>query len=312
MHKPRKIDKPLILVVSAGRTGTKFFGQYMQYAIPGSISYHEPDLISLWDPSTWKRVMEFGVQQTITGRIQDKKGIRALAGRYINGTLTDTQVADEIYEHRSDFYGKHFQEPIIESYYAWFGLLPVLPYAFEKYNVIAIIRDPRSWVASTLSKKVFWAAKDIISFLGLSRLSPDMVGDEQYSQSWKHMGEFERLCWTWSTVTNYIVGASRSDRHVKIYRFEDLFQSPDSITYMNDLLKFAVGFDDMTYDYNVDSLPLDTRINSSSSSDTGDSWRLWPREKCVFMDKICGELMRQFNYGTETDWLEMLDTKYTT
>lgn len=221
-----RIKRPVGLVVSGGRTGTAFMGSNLSQILPGSISCHEPDAVHsdrlLHDIRSVRRVC--GLRRGLFGKLLGLTGIRNISNRFLAGRIDATAASQAIMEHRANFYDRDPSQLFIESNYAFFGLLPVLPRTFENYRVIAITRNPEDWIRSYLKKADRYGKKDLLNKFGL-RITPAFVGDKEAAQQWSGMSVPERLAWYWRLVYSRIAEADANDPNILTVRFEDLFQN---------------------------------------------------------------------------------------
>jgi hypothetical protein len=301
-----KIRKHVAIIVSGGRTGTRFFSELLPGMIDGSFSVHEPDLLALLPRRAFDAIKVFGWRHMIFDRIAGRTGIRNLSQRYLTGRLTLDALVNEMHAHRDAYYESLSADYVIEAYYQWFGILPGVPKTFENYKVIAIVRDPRQWVRSWMGTGGHYGSKDWMTYLGLRRLDPAMVGDEDYIERWSHMSPFERNCWDWKTIYTILETFTAKDRNSRMFHFEDLFESGERKRHFSELLDFMTRFPDRRFSYHFDEEMLSIKRNVSIGN-RFPHWREWDRAQTKQLDEICGPLMRAFGYGTEPAWRDLVN-----
>jgi hypothetical protein len=294
-------SKHMVIIASAGRTGTRFFGDLLSSMIPGSYSVHEPDVLEGLTWRTWERIRTFGVYHMLLGRVLGRTGIRNLSQQFIAGRIGRQQLIAYLRRQRSAYYRDIPGEPIIESYYQWYGILPAAPEVFEHYRVVALVRDPRTWVASWMNFGAHFGSRDLVSRFGFRRLDPIMAGDADYAELWADMSPFERLCWTWGAVNGRLLDFARTDPHTRVYRYEDLFLSQDRGRRLADLLQFITSFSDRRFPSAFEEGLLRERRHASTRQAFPD-WPHWTSDQACRLEKICGPLMRELGYGEEADW----------
>lgn len=305
-----QISKDVTIIVSTGRTGTRFLGKTLGNVIRDCVSFHEPDMVTLKRPGKLKTISQFGVYQTIIGKLLDKTGIRAIGLRYLSGQTGKNQTARQLIRHRAKFYGRQRQSLIIESYNQWFSLLDVLPLVFREYRVAAIIRDPRSWLSSASKWGLWWHSSDLVSKLGLLRLSPDLVGDSEKASEWRNMDSFERMAWSWNQINSILTAHATADNRVKMFRFEDLFGDKQNKHEIGSFLDFVTDFGPHRYSFTMDSL-MNSPLIHASDGDSEFEWKAWNESRCRQVDQLCGRLMRRWGYGFESDWLSRIESQLT-
>lgn len=298
-------DKYVVFIASAGRTGTKFFGNILSDIVKDSFSVHEPDVFSGFNKTTWKAVKDFGLYHMIIGRFLKQTGIRNVTQNYLAGKLSDEDLVRFIRDHREAYYN-HIEKPyIIESYSQWYGIIPGIAQTFPHYKIAGIIRDPRTWVQSIINYGILYHENRRLFKYGHTTLTPFMTGDPDYIKRWPNMSSFQRSCWFWTVVTQNLKKYEIQDPHTKIFYFENLFQSPDRSEHMNRLLEFITNFEHRSFSYKFDLSTLNS-IRNSSQEKTMPHWQEWPPELCRQLHDICGPLMQGCGYGMEPEWQDKL------
>lgn len=300
------VPKHVVIIASAGRTGTRFFGDLLSSMIPGSYSVHEPDVLEGFNRLTLQRIRTFGVYHMVFGRLLGRTGIRNLSQQFIAGRIDQRQLVSRLRRQRMSYYCNIAGDPIVESYYQWYGILPAVPELFEHYRVVALVRDPRTWVASWMNFGAHFGPRDLVSRLGFRRLDPIMLGDGDYAKHWEDMPPFERLCWTWGVVNGQLLDFVRNDPQSRLYRYEDLFLNRDRDRRLENLLDFITTFPDRRFATVVDHGVLRERRHASTRH-TFPDWPKWTSEQVGRLDEICGPLMRELSYGGEADWESKLN-----
>lgn len=298
-------SKHIGIICSTGRTGTSYFASVLPEVIEGSFCVHEPDV---WDGLTRRsleRVRRFGVYHMIVGRVLGTTGLRNLSQRYLGGKITLEMLAEAVRRQRSSYYQSIEADLIIESNGQWFGVLPALPRIFRYYRVVGIIRDARTWLASTMNFGRVHGPKDWVTRLGFRRLDPQLVGDRQYMERWSGMTTFERVCWTWRGINTVLDETIAADANGRMYRYEDLFLNSASGARIEDMLQFITSFSDRRFSHAFSKDLLDRRVHAISR-DAFPDWQAWDREQARTLQEICGPLMEKYGYGSEPRWLELL------
>ncbi len=293
------MDKNLVFIVSAGRTGTQFFGRQLGSIIDNCVSAHEPDRYAGFSRATRENIRKFGFNHVVIKRVLQKSGIRHLTQQHLAGKLNDEQVIQSIRQQRDRYIQGQSASLIVEAYYQWFGLLPCLRRAYPESKISGIVRDPRTWVLSLQHRKLRHA-------LGIfaDKMSPAMIQDREYMGRWADMNNFERACWEWKTINGLIQTFVNSDTQSRLYRFEDLFETDGRAKEMHKLLDFITDFGDRTYSYQLSESSLGDRLNQSAEIPV--EWPDWPQSKARALQAICGDMMSEFGYGEEPAWREKI------
>ncbi|ACV68470.1 sulfotransferase domain-containing protein [Desulfohalobium retbaense] len=295
-------NKCFVFIVSGGRTGTSFLGNRLDKMIHDAFSVHEPDVFTGINKKTWQRIRTFGFYHMILGRALKKTGIRNLTQKYYSGDISYTHLCEAIINHREKYYKSIEKKLIVESYYQWYGILPALEQVFDRYKVIAIVRDPRDWVSSWINHESHFGSRDMVTRLKYRRLDPQMVGDTAFSRIWKDMSQFSKLCWTWSRVYDQILTFTKKDNNTLLVRYEDLFLTSDRDKSFIKLLDFITSFERTHFEYNFQPNLLRRRINSTNRN-LFPNWRQWNKLHSQQLSEICGVQMQELGYGNEPEWL---------
>jgi hypothetical protein len=288
-------DKDFVFFISAGRTGTKFFGDLMSEMIPDAFSVHEPDVVVDFKLKSFHQIRIFGLYNLILGKLVGKTGIRNLSQNYLSGRIKLPELISSIIDHRETFYKSIPNPLIIESYSGWYGVIPAIQKLFRDYRIIVILRDPRSWVKSNMDWGTMYGKRDWVSRMGLRRLNPKMIHDHDYIDLWEEFTRFQKLCWAWRTIYTTILSAVANDPNALIVRFEDVFYSPDRYTHIERLLSHTSSFMDCRYPYQVKKGTFDFQKNVNIAYDF-PPWDNWSSDLRKQLIDICGSLGRQLGY----------------
>ena len=298
-----KIGIPTALIVSAGRTGTKFFGDRLARLIPDCHSVHEPDVLAGLEYPVWPRLRDFGFYHMVVGRVLGRTGIRNLSLRYLSGKMTADEAIEAVIRHRAVYYASLGAPMVVEAYTGWFGLLPVLPAAFDRLRVVVIYRDPREWVRSIMNWGTLYGPRDWVGMLGLGRLVPDTIGDRTTAARWKTMSRFEKVCWAWTAINRTLADGASNLQDCLICRYEDLFEEQNE-ELQRRLLAFVTDFGELRFSYDFNAREFGERVHGSNPG--FPSWQQWNDEYVAALQRHCGEVMGQLGYGNEPQWRERL------
>ncbi len=288
-------DKHFAFIISAGRTGTKYFATVLEETIDRSFSVHEPDVLSGINTRLLQQIKQFGFYNMVPGRLLGKTGIRNLSEKFIGKQLSEKELSDAVVDHRKKYYPSIPQQLIIESYYGWYGCIPAIRKVFKNYRIIVVARDPRDWVTSNVNWKEWYGKNDWVSRLKAGRINPRLVGDTDYIQKWDGFSRFQKLCWAYGHIYNTLLDEVEKDDHVQLFKYEDLFNSPDRYNNLERLLQFISKFDDQSFDFSVTDGLLERRIHKNSS----DEFPKHPEWSAELLDQyweICGDIHHRLKY----------------
>jgi hypothetical protein len=289
-------DKYFVFLTSAGRTGTKFFGDLLGEMVENAFSVHEPDVLVDFKLKSIRQLQMFGLYNLIIGKLLNKTGIRNLSQNYLAGTIKLTELKAAIVDHREKFYGSIDKKLIIESYSGWYGAIPGIQSLYKNYKMVVIVRDPRDWVISNMNWGTMYGKRDWISRLKLGRLNPSMINDSQYIDKWQNFTHFQKLCWAWKTIYETILKSAEKDPNAIIIKFEDLFQSENKYDHLRRLLSFITRYSDKNFSFNIPENILErkTNVNISYSFPKFESWGVQMKTELA---GICGEITKNLGYS---------------
>lgn len=303
MIEPPLPDKDVVIIVSAGRTGTQFFGERLGRCIEGAYSVHEPDVLAGFEYPVWRRIRDFGFYHVVIGKLLRRTGVRNLSLRHLAGELGIDDLIDEVIRHRAAYYARVPGRLVIEAYTGWFGILPAIPRAFPRHRVAAIVRDPREWVRSIMNWGTLYGPRDWVGKLGLGRLTPAVTGDREAAARWRRMRRFERVCWAWGAINGAMADGIEQLEHGELFRYEDMFLDPQGEA-MEAFMRHITEWDDHRYAYALDSDVVRGRLHASE--DRFPAWREWSPAQARCLERHCAALMQRFGYGGEPEWAALL------
>ena len=291
-------DKRLVFIVSGGRTGTKFFAVQLGRLLDDVLAVHEPDTLPLNLAEALGKIRQFGFRHMIVDRFLGRTGIRQLSEAFLSNELPADDAVQRIRSARTDYHASVPNTTIIESNYAWYGLVPLLDTAFGNVRVLSIVRDPRDWVRSQMNWGSQFGARDWAFRLGFGKLSPARLGDTEFAAAWPAMDRFSRLCWLWRTIYAALNDASDLP-FVRTERYEDLLLDENNLPGLERTLAFLFeGVQDIP---RLESTFARERIHRNLSYKF-PHWKEWTNEQASQLQSICGGLMQEFGYGRESEW----------
>lgn len=210
--REQMVNSEPVFIISTGRTGTKFFENFLNNLSVSIICRHEPT----------PDFFELGMRKI-------RQGIR--------------DCHEEILEGRA----KYFSEAVaankryVESNPFLSYLVEDLLIAFPKSKIIWITRNPATYVVSAFSKSpdnsnamYFYAEDD-----HRERVSAIDVNDPLWSSAWCNMDRFEKICWYWNHCNQTIQRQLQNiapDRQLHV-RYEEIF-APDRLRHLRSIAAF--------------------------------------------------------------------------
>ncbi len=288
-------DKYFIFLTSAGRTGTKFFGDLLGEMVKDAFSIHEPDVLMDFKLKSFRQLQMFGLYNLIIGKLFNKTGIRNLSQNYLAGKIDTGQVNDAIVRHRRKYYNAITAKMIIESYSGWYGVIPGIRRLYKNYKIVILLRDPRDWVTSNMNWGTMYGKRDWVSRLGLGRLNPEMIGDVAYSGDWQRFSRFQKLCWAWKTIYEIVLNSTADDANVAVVKFEDIFKSNAKYETLGGLLDSITRFSDVTFPYTIPTEILERKVNKNITY-RFPQWEHWNNGLKKDLISICGTLAKKLGY----------------
>ena len=252
------------IIVSTGRTGTKFFYS-MANQLNGCLAKHEPKPI---------------------GNVQGAK--------FLKGELTEDELEGFLLKERHAAY-KELQSNSMKNYFESNGGLTfyveMLHNIFPKLRIAHIIRDPRDYVRSGCSRVDAYGNRKYLNDKNWLFKSKDLPQDKYFSD-WENMDMPERFMWIWNLKNKYVLNASNKLEHIKTFRFEDLMQESKSKIEMLDFLLFN------RYTSKIEEAIHNEQKHqhNATSSFLFPEYENWSSELKTKLDLHCGDLMKKFNY----------------
>ena len=299
-------QKHCVFLSSTGRTGTKFFGETMSRMVEDCVSVHEPDTTRVSMPGDWIRKMaKFGGPKMLWGQYRERYSLMKLSTTRHRGITGDKKALSYIEDNRLEYINSFRKSLYIESNHIVYGLLDLITEIFPNTKIIWIMRDPRTWVRSAINAQAYhlYGIWDWDS-INLSIRSYNFPDDPDVSR-WKKMSRFEKYSWYYARVNERAFELMQRVPNSKIFRFEDLFDKENGARFFTEMLDYATSFNDgfrLKYEFNPELLTK--KIHAAASKRQLPHWRDWSQALVGSMDRHCGELMQQFGYGNEPEWLE--------
>lgn len=302
MKQHERTEKDLVFITSGGRTGTTFFGRNLSRVIDDCWSEHEPDIWRTLGGLTLRQVEDFGLWHMIFGRLAGHAGLRVLGHRKLIGDL-DVEIARKrVAQSRHRYHARISESLVVESHYQWWYFADQINSIWPQAKLIAIIRDPRTWIRSWLNHGGRYTSDDKVSWLPPGRLTPEQFGHTDQARDWRSWGVFEKLAWEWNVIYHHLTSAVEASATAGMWRFEDVF-GPDPQP-VRDLISFASQHGG--HQYPVADLSDFTSSVANASRGRARDWQDWTPAQAFHVQSQCGALMSRWGYGGEPEWQRLV------
>ena len=275
------------------------------------------DCTSLHEPGTpWltklaklpKQIERFSLYHMTLGQLKPSHSMYKLSTDRCRGVVSDAEAREYIYQMRKGLVEDLDSSIYVESSGHMYGALDLLKEVFPHSKIVFIIRDPRDFVRSALNtlEYILYGPLDI-NFLQLS-LRASYLENDPYAQKWPQMSKFEKYCWYYNYLNNFVFSRLEGHDDFKVYRFEDLFDPQEREQYFTDMLKFSSTFEDgLNKEVTYQPQLMDQKVHSNAKKKKFPKWPEWSQAKAKILDKHCGHWMDKFDYGAEIEWQAKLN-----
>ena len=261
-------DIQVVLIVSTGRTGTKFFGSFFNTIGVNVYSTHEP-----------------------------KPDISSIGPDYVKGKLTKEQAIKIVKKYRENILQdvvRKKKNVYLESNGAFTFLLPFIKEIFPNVTVIHIIRNPYDWIKSACSRPVRYKGQTIAKYSmdkNWKLTAKELPGET--SLQWDTATLNQKFAWIWSMKNDYVLKNAGHVKHFRSVTFEDLFgaeKGTESIRTLLEFLKSTAGLEVKDVDYR----PLLQKKENATTNFLTEGVEGWTEADKIFVNKIVGEVSRKF------------------
>lgn len=295
----KMIQKPVILITSLGRTGTKFFATLFQSLISHSTSLHEPDVFGVEQnqgaSDILRQIKEAGWVNMFVGKALGKWSTIELSDKRIRGELDLPNTAHRLLEQRSKFVGSKPGTAYIESNPGFYGLIDVCPHVFAQHRIAFMIRDGRSWVRSWMNWGHLYAKGPVRRIIAHTWPTAAEIKDDLYHDRWSQMSRFERICWAWATLNQYALDTLALNPNAHLFYFEEIFKADARYENLYQLVHYLT---DLPAVEPVAAAALTGWLDQQIHPSQADfpAWQNWSLTHKQQFEQICGPLMRQVGY----------------
>ena len=314
--KEFSIQKKCIFITSGGRTATKFLSVLLAVSFKSCHSVQEPDIWRVDDFYDFYRnksnfihkLIDFGFFNMTIGKLFSLGNMRSITIARQRGKIDEEEAAKRLYLLRHDYISKLKQDIYIEPNLQLAGLIDIIPLVFPNSKTVFIIRDGRNWVRSYLNIQatIIYTKSDPLFYLPHARLSAKIVPNDPFTNRWNKFSVFQRICWLWRFQIEYAIKSIKKNPNATIVKYESLFESPNECESLSNLLKYLTKFPNnyqAEFKYNCE---LSGKHFHESKADRLQKWEKWPLNLVREFQEICGDLLLQQGYGSESLWHEMI------
>jgi len=263
-----------VLIVSTGRTGTRFLAEHLQVNYPQAEAHHITERSTL---------------------------LNVLSNVQLSGLMSENQLLGLWKLLKGSRFARTQKSVFVDSNNHLFAFARLASRIYPNVRIVHVVRDPRSYVRSHLN----WATQRFKSriantFVPFWQPNGWLIG-EVSAIDWIAMSKFEKFCWVWHYKNRLLAGMQVSATPYLQVRFEDFTSANDHQHHLNRILEF-IGLEPTGLN------TATTKPINETKSGGFPQWPLWTAAQCQHLERWCGEQMREYGYGAEPEWLERLAT----
>lgn len=256
----------MIIILSTGRTGTKFVSNLFKNSCPDLEVRH----------------------QQAESRYLNVLGNIASSPRFVNNFssfLKKIEQNDQLL----------ILDPLQSMYY--YSILRSGNYD-QSIKIIHLIRDPRDFVTSFMNwKRISLKRSFLHHVFPLWQPNPWISGNASITE-WTRMSKFEHFCWVWYHK-NQLFADLKSSHDYLLVKFEDLIDPEKGLDTIHELLQH-IGSKSIVERNSI----MQYRVDSHQKS--FPDWKNWSHKQAFILESHCGPLMAKWGYGFEDDWINLL------
>ena len=256
----------VVMILSAGRTGTTAVAQYLNEGCRSVTALHEP---------------------------KPSRSLRIASGRYLAGRNTKGEMIQLLEAARQKLCASVKTPIYVESNPYLYGFLDVLGEVFDRLRIVHITRDPRTSVRSAINFGAHSGLKRLfLAVVPYWTIRPEHLNSHP-QRTWSQMSIVERLAWYWRVVNSHLDrGAELYGEDYRHFRYEDLLRSGGE-----GLQELA---DWIGAPQNTQALAdlVQHPVNRSRRREVAE-WEDWPEADRQLLLQHCAELMQTYGYQVE-------------
>ncbi len=253
-----------------------------------------------------KKIRDFGFYNMVIGKLTHRGSPRALSLARQRNMVNERESKNKLYQLRYRFISKQKELIYAECNLQFSGLIDIIPLVFPNSKTAFIIRDGRDWVSSWFNGYFTpFGKRDPLYYLAASRPNSDMFPGDPFFGHWKHLSQFQQICWVWRFHIEYALKTIKKNPHSIVVKYEDLFSGDKKYDSMNDLLKHLTCFPNkFQAEYKYPEELSGKRFHESRTNNF-PKWENWSPPRVQEFQQICGDFLIEQGYGMEPRWQEM-------
>jgi len=258
----------VVFIISSGRTGTKALAHHLSACYDNVYAVHEPR------PS-WR--------------------LRRASARWLSGRISRHQLVRLLADSRSQLLARVRQPVYIESNPFLGGFLEAIAEVFEKPRIVHVVRDPRTYIRSSINWGCFRGIRHLAStYLPYWLPKPEQI-DPNCPKPWNEMPHAERLAWYWKTLNAELNRGQNifGNNYLRV-RFEDLFARDGSG------LQSLVQWIGLPWKPQLPTAANSENVNASKAR-ICPPWRDWTEPQQQQVLHHCRDLMGLYGYDPAMD-----------
>lgn len=272
--RTREVTPSVILVLSTGRTGTKFLAHLLGNCLPDVEAHHT---------TAYSRLFNI------------------LGNLYLAGLIPESIIISLwkiLKQHEIELSSASI---FLDSNPHLVGLVELIERLYPQPKILHIVRDPRTYVRSHLN----WAKHRPQSFIADNWVpfwQPNPVLTDGMSvHKWLTLSKFERYCWVWCFKNQLLRDIGNSGVPYLCIRFEDMLNPSEAEATFSQIMCFIGGpevKEDIAELVENTQQPLNATTRRSFPK-----WQEWDDATCKRLQAQCDPLMTYYGYGQEPEWI---------
>jgi hypothetical protein len=263
------VERAVALVLSAGRTGTKFLAGYLDGNYPHVIARHEPK------PSRLLRLASHAHMVGALPRGGLVSLLRRKRRRYVD------PLESELYVECNPFLA---------------GFADVIGDVWPDPTIIHMVRDPREHVRSSLNHGTASGWKGFGN-----RYIPYWYPAVEKILKLEGLGVIGKTAGVWTVMNRQLRDARHRYSRYCLVHYEKVFDA--NHTGLREICEW-LGLDYLEADAPVSPK---RRVNAGRLDVVGH-WRDWSPADCLELERVCQPMMAEYGYGDEPEWRAKLDS----
>lgn len=252
------MNKPII-ILSTGRTGTKFFSFFFKDHVSGVTSYHT---------TKYTRLLN------IVSNLYSLHKINEKTAEFIWKIL------------KYKFIVSH-KEQYIECNPYYYGLTGIISKYFPETKYLCIVRSPKSYITSCINKereKIKSKIANHLIFYWQPVSYPDHLRGLK-DDFYQRVGFYAK---TWAHKNKILDDLCGGNKNALMLKFEDIFNSDSGVAELKKIIEWL----NLEIESKLEESILSDKVNKTQ----GSKAVIWDSKCSEIVNKYCKNLMLKFNY----------------